>query len=288
MNMKDQYEVADIVYKIPVREIYVDSFFNCRGFFDPISVQDLASSIRDHGLIEPIVVQPVADMDTHPSDLKPEHKWRLVAGHRREAAVRQFLQWDTIPARVFSGMTKEQAQTLNFLENLDRQDLNMLQEAQAIHRMWPDVTEKSICRRLKKNMVWVYVRVRLIDLSDAIQQAAASKRLTQRDVEFIAREPDYDEQQRLFQGILDVKAKKTRDGPRRKGIAWNSSNRVLRGRDEIGEMMTYIMELGHEHGREKSEIEAVTGALAWTMRGLNTEEFLQRMDLPLEMDRFND
>ena len=282
------YEIVDTVYNIPVHEIYVDPSFNCRGFFTPESVRDLAHSIRDHGLLEPIVVQPLEDIVSPPDDCQPSHKWRLIAGHRREAGVRLFLRWDHIPTRVIKKLNTEQALTLNFLENLDRKDLNMLQEAQAIRRVWPDISINELSRRLKKNVVWVFVRKQLVHLSDEIQQAAASKRLTQHDIEFIARAHDPDEQQRIFQGILDVKAKKTKEGPRRRGHQWSASNRALRNKVEIGEMITYILELAHERGCDASIIEAATGALSWAMRGITAEDFLSRLNLPFEMDRFND
>jgi ParB/RepB/Spo0J family partition protein len=276
--MLDDYKVVDVVYDIPLIEIYIDTTFNCRGFFTAESVQDLASSIRTNGLIEPIVLQPIDELPTHMLKVTPAQKWRLIAGHRRLSAAHLFLRWEHIPARVIQGLTTEQAQTVNFIENLDRQDLNILQEAQAIDRVWPHLAERPLAARLKKDPKWVRARRRLIKMSHEIQQAAASGRVKQHDIEFIGRADEPAEQHRLFQGILDTRAKKRKEGPRHKGVEWNASNRRTRTKPDMGSMMTYIMEQGAEQGRC---LEPLTSILAWAMRGISAKELLTRLNLPL-------
>lgn len=287
MTVMDQYEVVDAVYNLPVIEVFVDTGFNCRGFFAPQSVQDLAYSIRDHGLLEPVVVQPLEEAQLMSEGVTPDHKWRLVAGHRREAAIRTFLRWEYVPARVITSLTTEQAQTFNFLENLDRKDLNILQEAEAIERTWPNIPDRALCRRLRKHDKWLRARRKLVKMPDEIKQAAASGRLTQRDIEFIGRVDDHEEQLQLFKGILTSKSSKTKDGPRLKksGTQWNAANRSTRTKKEIGSMLTYVMETGIEHGRD---VEPLTSVLAWAMRGITAGELLDRLDLPFDEGSFDD
>jgi ParB/RepB/Spo0J family partition protein len=275
------YNVVDAVYDIPVGDIFVDKQFNCRGFFTAESVQDLANSIRDNGLVEPIVVQPIEDMSVHELWMIQgcRFKWRLVAGHRRLSAATLFLHWDAIPARVIRGLTTEQAQILNFIENVDRRDLNIIQEARAIDRVWPDMAERPLGVLLNRNPRWIRLRRRLIKMAPEIQQAAASGRLRHQDIEFIGRSDDPAEQHRLFQGILDSRAKKRKDGPRHKGVEWNASKLNTRTKPDMGSMMTRLMEAGAEHGRD---VESLTRLLAWAMRGISTEELLTQLDLPTE------
>jgi ParB/RepB/Spo0J family partition protein len=282
--MLDGYKVVDAVYDIQMIEIYNDPTFNCRGFFTAESVQDLASSIRDNGLIEPIVLQPIDELPTRMLKVTLDQKWRLIAGHRRLAAVHLFLRWEHIQARVIRGLTTEQAQTVNFIENLDRQDLNILQEAQAIDRVWPDLAERPLAARLKRHPRWIRTRRRLIKMSHEIQQAAASGRIKGQDIEFIGRANDPAEQHRLFQGILDTRAKKRKEGPRHKGVEWNAANSRTRAKPDIGSMMTHIMEQGVEQGRD---VEPLTSILAWTMRGISAKELLTRLDLPLGDQRYD-
>lgn len=288
MTAMDDYEVVDAVYNLPVREVYIDSGFNCRGFFAPQSVHDLALSIRDHGLLEPVVVQPFEDVETEVFGRTLDHKWRLVAGHRREAAVRFFLRWEQIPARIVRGLTTEQAQTVNFLENLDRQDLNILQEAQAIDRIWPNESDRALCKRLKRYGKWVRIRRKLVKMPDEIQQAAASGRVTQRDIEFIGRTDEEIEQLQLFKGIIETKTKKIKDGPRHKDIEWTAANKTTRTKKEIGAMLTYLMEVGIECGRPESETGSLISVLAWAMRGITANELLLRLNLPFDEEGFDD
>jgi ParB/RepB/Spo0J family partition protein len=277
------YKVVDSVYRIPVKEIFVDKQFNCRGFFTAESVQDLANSIRDNGLVEPIVVQPREDMSVSDQfEFRRQGKsfeWRLVAGHRRLSAVTTFLHWDVIPGRVIQGLTTEQAQILNFIENLERQDLNIVQEAQAIDRVWPDMAERPLGAILKRNPRWIRLRRRLVKMAPEIQQAAASGRLRHQDIEFIGRSDDPAEQHRLFQGILDTKAKKRKDGPRHKGVEWNAGKLNTRTKPDMGSMMTRLMEAG---AMSLGDVESLTSLLAWAMRGISTEELLTRLALPTE------
>jgi ParB-like chromosome segregation protein Spo0J len=190
-------------------------------------------------------------------EVTPDHKWRLIAGHRRFQAVSLFLRWEHIQARVLHGLTTDQAQIVNFIENLDRQDLNVLQEAQALDRVWPDMAERPLAARLKRNPRWIRLRRRLIKMAPEIQQAAASGRLKQQDIEFIGR----------------------KDGPRHKGVEWNASNLNTRTKPDMGAMMTRLMAAG---AASLEDVESMTSLLAWAMRGISTEELLTRLDLPLE------
>lgn len=276
--MLDDYKVVGAVYDIPTIEIYEDSTFNCRGVFTPESVQDLASNIRDNGLLEPIVLQPIHELPIRILQTTPAQKWRLLAGHCRLAAIRLFLKWEHIPARIVSGLTIEQAQTLNFVENLDRRDLNILQEAEALNRVWPDMADRPLAARLKRGHKWVRSRRQLIKMAPEIQQAAASRRITQTDIEFIGRAQEPTEQRRLFQGIIDVRVGRRKDGPTYKGTEWSASHSRTRTKPDMASMVAHIMEVGIEQGRDVTNTLSI---LAWAMRGISAAEMLTQLDLPM-------
>ncbi len=138
MQRLEQYDA----YPLPLDRIYYDADFNCRGQFTLQSVSDLAESIRLRGggvelkgLDYPIVVQPIADMVGE----KPAgFDYRLIAGHRRYRAMEVFLKWVRVPAMIRSGLSDHEARMLNFVENLERKDLNPLEEARAMARLYPD------------------------------------------------------------------------------------------------------------------------------------------------------
>lgn len=153
-------------FSLPVDFILYDETFNCRGPFTLQSVKDLAANIRDNGLTIPIVVQPWE---------QDGYAYRLLAGHRRFVAVTQVLEWPSIPASVRHGLTESQARLLNFTENLERKDLNPLEEALALRALWPNgVTLNEAAKVLKRPTAWVCDRKRLLTLPEEVQQFAAA------------------------------------------------------------------------------------------------------------------
>ena len=165
-------------FSVPVSEVWVDADFNCRGNFTPESVTALSQSIAVDGLQYPMVVQP---WDEH-----PQFEYRLVAGFRRFAACKR-LNWDEVPAIVTEkGISDFEAHKLNLVENLERQDLNLLQEAEGIRKLFPmGESIASIAKELNRGCTWVQRRVGLLDFPHEIQLMCASGRLTQSDLDTI-------------------------------------------------------------------------------------------------------
>ena len=90
------------------------------------SIRSRGGGVELRGLEYPIVVQPIGDMVGE----KPAgFDYRLIAGHRRYKAMEVFLKWSKVPAMVRSGLSDCDARMLNFVENLERKDLNPLEEA---------------------------------------------------------------------------------------------------------------------------------------------------------------
>lgn len=173
MKRLAQYDV----FEIPVAEIFFDGDFNCRGSFTAQSVHDLAQSIEHNGLQFPVVVQPYA---------KNGFKYRLLAGHRRFRAVTVFLQWKTIPATVRSDLSEYESRILNLTENLERKDLNILEETRAIERLYPGgASLRKISAELKRPTRWVHIRLRLLKLPEEVQKWAALGLLSAVNIEAI-------------------------------------------------------------------------------------------------------
>ena len=161
-------EVADthVTYHIDTSLVYADEEFNCRGKIEPYHLTDLASSIKDHGLQIPIIVWA---KDGLPNGCK----FLLVAGYRRFLACTVILRQTTILATVRTDLTDQTARILNFTENLERKNLNILEEAKAIQLGFPKrMSMAEIGRKLNRGAMWVKVRKMLLDLSETAQQAA--------------------------------------------------------------------------------------------------------------------
>jgi ParB family chromosome partitioning protein len=139
-----------------------------RRRFDPDALASLADSIRQHGLVHPIVVEPDGD------------HYRLVAGERRLRAALQ-ASVATIPAIVRpASESGRQVLELALVENLHRQDLNPLEEAAAYARM-ADVfglSHEAIALRLGRTRPAVTNAIRLLQLPPPLQQALADGTLS--------------------------------------------------------------------------------------------------------------
>ncbi|REJ65608.1 MAG: ParB/RepB/Spo0J family partition protein [Planctomycetota bacterium] len=181
MKRLEQFDV----FALPVSEIFYDPDFNCRGNFTLQSVEDLSQSIGAGGLQFPVVVQPVEDIETFSHG---DFRWRLLAGHRRFRAVTAFLRWSEIPAMIRRGLSDRQARMLNFTENLERKDLNPVEEAHAMVRLFPEGTPiREAAQELKRDRRWVHARLRILKLPDEVQLKVAAGTLSLVDVEILSR-----------------------------------------------------------------------------------------------------
>lgn len=144
---------------------------NDRKFFASNKLEELAASIKEHGLIQPITVREIENT--------PDGKrYEIVAGERRFRAV-SLLGWDEIPANVMS-LDDEEASAVMLLENTARQDLDAIEEAQAykarIDRFGWTVDE--VARRAGVSTIRVKNVVKLLSLRPEIQHLVKQGSLT--------------------------------------------------------------------------------------------------------------
>jgi ParB/RepB/Spo0J family partition protein len=144
--------------------------YQSRQAFDPHALQELADSIREHGVIEPIVVRPGPN----------EGRFVIVAGERRfRAAGMAGLQ--DIPSRI-AEMDEVQAAFVTALENLQREDLDIEDEArQFIYLMeLSGLSQRGLAEKLGKDHNYISRRVRLLKRTDLLADYRAGKKsLTQ-------------------------------------------------------------------------------------------------------------
>jgi ParB/RepB/Spo0J family partition protein len=257
MKPLEQYNT----YSIPAADIFYDVGFNCREEFSPQSVADLAESIRQHGLQYPVTVQPIADA----ADVPPgcPYKWRLIEGHRRYRAMADILQWLEIPATIRSGLTGREAFFLNFTENLECRDLNPLEEALAIQRLFPNGgSDRQIAKELKRDKRWVSQRVKILKLPPKLQRQVAQRILSLLDVEHLAKFSDPKQQLSVAQSIVAARRGKGGKRFRRRAI------REFRPRKTKGQMRKMIAWL---LSHDAPQIAAK--ALAWATGYIDDSEF---------------
>lgn len=145
-------EGEENVTEIAVSAIVPNSF-QPRRFFDEEKLKELASSIKEHGVVQPVVVRPLK-----------EGQYELVVGERRWRAC-QYLHLPKIPA-VIKEYTDEQMMELAVVENIQRQDLNPLEEAQAYKKLITEFnyTQEMVAQKVSKSRAFVANMVRLLNL----------------------------------------------------------------------------------------------------------------------------
>lgn len=217
--MKEELDYK--VFSIPIYQIEVDTEFNCREVFTRDSVEELKESIEQDGLLFPIDVQPTEQAG---------FQYKLLCGFRRLTACK-LLDWQHIPARVRTGLTDRQASLLNLTENLERSDLNILEEAKALDKIFPPYrTISSISAELKRNVKWVSIRRHLMTMPELVQKAAASGRFSARDLEVIRASGN---ETRKAKQLLQIRS----EGTKRKGHNGSSVRRKSEVKELIAQML---------------------------------------------------
>ncbi|UQS82167.1 ParB/RepB/Spo0J family partition protein [Bombilactobacillus folatiphilus] len=165
---KNSKQPADTVQSIPLQQIVANAY-QPRQEFDPVHISELAQSIQSNGLLQPIVVRPKADQ-----------QYELIAGERRLRAVTT-LQWEQIPA-IVRDYDDNQSASLALIENLQRQNLNPIEEAQAYLNLaqMNQMTQKDLARHLGKSQSYVANKLRLLKLAPAVQTAISQGQISQR------------------------------------------------------------------------------------------------------------
>jgi ParB family chromosome partitioning protein len=130
-----------------------------RKSFDAESLGELADSIREHGVIQPIIVQAL-----------PDNFFQLIAGERRWRAAQQ-AGLHRMPAIIRESSEHAQLE-IALIENLQRQDLNPIEEAQAYEHLITDfgLSQEQVAQRVGKNRATVANMLRLLRLPAVVQQ----------------------------------------------------------------------------------------------------------------------
>lgn len=225
------------VYNVPLKDIWIDPDFNCRNAFTFLSVKGLADNIEQSGLEIPVILQRRED-----SQVGFQESFRLVAGFRRFTAIQMFLKWDSIPANIRVGLTDRAAEILNLTENLEREDLNPLEQAQAIAKRFPRGTSlRTIAKDMNRDTRWVHQRLRVMELPEELRDKVAARMLTLLDVEMLVKLPP-DEQITAANELIAARGKNKRK------IAVNPKYRrkfrYRRGKEEVNSRIAQLMEAG--------------------------------------------
>jgi|Deesub1362A_J573_1020465.scaffolds.fasta_scaffold00845_24 ParB/RepB/Spo0J family partition protein len=158
--MMEEVSISDIVI----------TGWNPRKSFDEKALEELAASIKEHGILEPLVVRQV------------NGSYELVAGERRLRAAK-LAGLDKVPV-VIKELSDQEVKELMLLENLQREDLNPLEEALALKTLLDEgnITQEELGKKLGKSQAWIANRLRLLKAPKELQEMLISREISTKHV----------------------------------------------------------------------------------------------------------
>lgn len=190
---------ADSVYYIEVHKIRPNSS-QPRTEFDKQGLSDLADSIKKYGILQPLLVSKVES----PSDSGVNVDYELVAGERRWRAAK-LAGLPQVPVIIKENFDKEKIKLeVALVENLQREDLNPLEEAYAYQRLASEfkLTQKEVAGRVGKSREVVANAIRLLSLPVEMKEAIRSGKLGRSQARALLAFDDKNVQQQMFKQIL--------------------------------------------------------------------------------------
>ena len=142
--------------------------FQPRRQFSENSIKELAQTLDKEGLLQPIVIREDGE------------EYEIIAGERRFRAA-QLLGWEKIPA-IVNNMDDDQAAFLALIENLQRENLNPIDEAQAYVQLMKvnNLTQTELAEQMGKTQSYIANKIRLLKLTPKVQGFLIDKKISQR------------------------------------------------------------------------------------------------------------
>ena len=164
-----------------------------RQYFNEDSLQELAESIKEHGIIEPLIVQ---DRSTH---------YEIIAGERRWRAA-NIAGLTEIPV-IVKDLTDLEIMEIALIENIQRQDLNPIEEAKAYKRLIDEyhLTQDKVAQKVSKDRSTITNVMRLLKLSDEVQQMLVDEMISAGHARALLSVEDPEKQLTLAQQVFDQK-----------------------------------------------------------------------------------
>ena len=177
------------VFEISLNDI-MPNRFQPREIFDEQALSELSMSIKEHGVIQPIIVRKVGD------------KYEIIAGERRFRAS-QLAGKSTIPALVRNIDDKEAAK-IALLENLQRKDLTPIEEAKTYQTILKldNITQEELAQNLGKSQSAIANKLRLLNLDEKVQMALLNQKISERHARSLLTVDSNELQKELLEKIL--------------------------------------------------------------------------------------
>ncbi|SJZ89519.1 nucleoid occlusion protein [Garciella nitratireducens] len=199
--MKENANIAREIEYIPVNNIRPNPY-QPRKYFNQSAIEELATSIKNYGILQPLSVRKIG-----------ESSYELIAGERRLRAAK-LLELETVPVIVVEIVDQDSA-LIALIENLQREDLNYIEEAQSYYHLINDhgLTQEQVAQKVGKTQSTIANKLRLLRLSESVQKVVIDQSLSERHARALLRLPDEELQMDVLNKIIKNKlnVKKTEE-----------------------------------------------------------------------------
>ena len=178
------------VESIQIEKI-VPNHYQPRQVFDQTKIDELAESIQEHGLLQPIVVRPIE-----------EGMYEIIAGERRFRAMSSIhMAYADV---IIREMTDEETAVVALIENIQRENLSAVEEAEAYQKLLElgDTTQSELAQSVGKSQSFIANKLRLLKLAPKVLSKLAEGKITERHARALL-SLSHEEQEEMVQIIID-------------------------------------------------------------------------------------
>lgn len=222
-------------------ERIVPNRYQPRQVFDSSKIIELAESIDEHGLLQPIVVRPIE-----------ENMYEIIAGERRFRALQSLhkSQADVI----IRHMNDEETAVVALIENIQRENLSAVEEAEAYKKLLEigGTTQSELAKSLGKSQSFIANKLRLLKLAPKVISRLREDKITERHARAVLSLKE-DDQEKLIEQVISQKLNvkqtearvKQKIGPEKvKAQSFQFSKDLTQARDEVGKSIQAIEQSG--------------------------------------------
>ncbi len=178
------------IIEIPVEEI-IPNRFQPRLTFDVEALNELANSIKEHGIIQPLVVRRIQD------------KFEIIAGERRYKAA-TLVGMQKVPCIVMNLNDNESAEVA-VIENIQRKEMTSLEEAKSFKKILDKgyLTQDELAKRMGKSQSSIANKLRLLNLDELVQDAILNGKISERHARSILKLDNKEDQRKVLSEIIE-------------------------------------------------------------------------------------
>ena len=182
-------QTEEKILQVPIEDI-IPNRFQPRLAFDDASLKDLAASIKQHGIIQPLVLRRIND------------KYEIIAGERRYKAAKM-AGLAAVPA-IISNLSDSASAEVAIVENVQRKDLSAIEEARSYQILLDKgyMTQEELAKKMGLSQSAISNKLRLLTLDESVQDAVIKEQISERHARSLLKIKNKDMQKQLLNKII--------------------------------------------------------------------------------------